>query len=397
MARALSPAPAHRSRVRQSDPALDGPASGRVVRGRSRPGRSRTHRPGPGCVDGAPGGVDDGARLRRGLRRSHVLELVGLGVCCAIFFAGLADPTRLLTLRTLDVLVLLSFTVSLFFFDRGEVFGAPARLSTARLSARAARPGSASAAARFDPALSWPVWLLAAVAVFLVGLRVGLNVEKPRSVIDVGYAGVIGGDRILDGEAPYGHMPVENRPSRAGRPIGRRDPRLDPGQRPLRVGEPARRHLRARGLPRLRPGRAALALERQVGLAPGRARDRDRVRPARRARPLPRRAPLRRGAARSRARLRLAGVPVLRLRDERELERRDHARLPRLGLLALHVLVLAWRRRGPLRLVEVRGAPARAALAHVPERLRLRPASASPPASCSRRSRCSRFSCSSRA
>jgi hypothetical protein len=55
----------------------------------------------------------------------------------------------------------------------------------------------------------WPVWLLAAAAIFLVGLRVGLNVEAPRSVIDVGYAGVIGADRILDGQAPYGHMPVE--------------------------------------------------------------------------------------------------------------------------------------------------------------------------------------------
>ena len=62
----------------------------------------------------------------------------------------------------------------------------------------------------FDPALSWPVWLLAAVAVFLGGLRIGLNVENPHGVIDVGFAGVIGGDRILDGEAPYGNMPVEN-------------------------------------------------------------------------------------------------------------------------------------------------------------------------------------------
>jgi hypothetical protein len=61
-----------------------------------------------------------------------------------------------------------------------------------------------------SPALSWPVWLLAAVAVFLGGLRVGLNLESPRGVIDVGYAGVIGADRILDGQAPYGHMPVED-------------------------------------------------------------------------------------------------------------------------------------------------------------------------------------------
>ena len=58
--------------------------------------------------------------------------------------------------------------------------------------------------------MSWPVWLLAAVAVFLGGLRIGLNLETPRGVIDVGFAGVIGGDRILDGQAPYGNMPVEH-------------------------------------------------------------------------------------------------------------------------------------------------------------------------------------------
>ncbi len=40
------------------------------------------------------------------------------------------------------------------------------------------------------------------------GFRIGLNVETPRGVIDVGYAGVIGASRIVDGQAPYGHMPI---------------------------------------------------------------------------------------------------------------------------------------------------------------------------------------------
>jgi hypothetical protein len=53
----------------------------------------------------------------------------------------------------------------------------------------------------------WPTWVLAAAAVFLLGFRVGLNLETPRGVIDVGLAGVVGADRILDGEAPYGNMP----------------------------------------------------------------------------------------------------------------------------------------------------------------------------------------------
>ena len=54
----------------------------------------------------------------------------------------------------------------------------------------------------------WPVWVLVAATVFLFGFRVGLNLEA-SNVIDVGYAGVIGAQRIVDqGEMPYGHMPV---------------------------------------------------------------------------------------------------------------------------------------------------------------------------------------------
>ena len=53
----------------------------------------------------------------------------------------------------------------------------------------------------------WPTWVFAAAAIFLLGFRVGLNVEAPRGVIDVGLAGVVGASRILDGEAPYGNMP----------------------------------------------------------------------------------------------------------------------------------------------------------------------------------------------
>src|SRR4029078_4690944 len=63
-----------------------------------------------------------------------------------------------------------------------------------------ARPGSTAAV--------WPVWALAVATLFLVGFRVGLKVDNGRSVVDVRYGGVIGGDRILDGEVPYGTMPV---------------------------------------------------------------------------------------------------------------------------------------------------------------------------------------------
>ena len=56
-------------------------------------------------------------------------------------------------------------------------------------------------------ALALPVLL--AATVFLLGFRFGLNVQA-SNVIDVGLAGVIGAQRIVeDGESPYGNMPTD--------------------------------------------------------------------------------------------------------------------------------------------------------------------------------------------
>jgi hypothetical protein len=108
------------------------------------------------------------------------------------------------------MLALLSFGLSLWFFNRGEIFrSAPlAAPPLAYLLVRTSWIGFRGRAV--NPALAWPVWVLAAAAVFLGGFRIGLNLEAQRGVIDVGYAGVIGADRILGGQAPYGHMPVED-------------------------------------------------------------------------------------------------------------------------------------------------------------------------------------------
>jgi hypothetical protein len=129
---------------------------------------------------------------------------------CLVFFVGLADLRRPLSLRNLDLLVLLSFSVSLVFYNRGEVF-ASVSLAYPPLVYLVVRSAWAGFRRR-GPALRpvWPVWLLAGAAVFLVGFRIGLNLESPHGVIDVGYAGVIGANRILNGEAPYGHMPVRD-------------------------------------------------------------------------------------------------------------------------------------------------------------------------------------------
>jgi hypothetical protein len=126
---------------------------------------------------------------------------------CLVFLLGLADLRRPLSVRNLDLLVLLSFSISLAFFNEGEVFASAPLVYPVLvyLLARSVWVGVRKGAAPLRPV--WPAWALAAAAVFLLGFRVGLNIESPRGVIDVGLAGVAGASRILDGEAPYGNMP----------------------------------------------------------------------------------------------------------------------------------------------------------------------------------------------
>ncbi|MBI4172896.1 MAG: hypothetical protein HY511_09035 [Actinobacteria bacterium] len=136
------------------------------------------------------------------------------GAFCLVFALGLGELRRPLSLRNLDLLVLLSFSVSLWFFNEGEIlWSVPlAYPPLAYVLGRMAWIGWRGRARPARPV--WPVWVLAAAAVFLGGFRIGLNLEAPRSVIDVGYAGVIGAQRIVNGQAPYGHMPVqESRPA----------------------------------------------------------------------------------------------------------------------------------------------------------------------------------------
>ena len=126
---------------------------------------------------------------------------------CLIFLVGLADLRRPLSVRNLDLLVLLAFSISLAFFNRGEIFRSVPLVYPVLgyLLVRGLWVGSGR---RAGPLRSvWPTWVLAAAAVFLLGFRIGLNVETPRGVIDVGLAGVAGANRVLDGEAPYGNMP----------------------------------------------------------------------------------------------------------------------------------------------------------------------------------------------
>ena len=136
------------------------------------------------------------------------------GTLSVVFLLGLGELRRPFSVRNLDLLLLLSFSVSLWFFNKGEIFWS-VPLAYPPLVYVLGRMAWIGWRGRTRPARPvWPVWALAAAAVFLGGFRIGLNLEAPRSVIDVGYAGVIGAHRIVNGQAPYGHMPVqESRPA----------------------------------------------------------------------------------------------------------------------------------------------------------------------------------------
>lgn len=133
---------------------------------------------------------------------------VWLGFCAA-FLIGLGDLRRPFSLRNLDLLALLSFSVSLWFFNRGHIFASSSLVypGLAYLLARTIWIGLRDRPPRTSRPL-WPIWVLAAATVFLGGFKIGLNV-RDSNVIDVGYAGPIGAERIVHGQSPYGNFPVE--------------------------------------------------------------------------------------------------------------------------------------------------------------------------------------------
>ncbi|HKI91173.1 MAG TPA: hypothetical protein VJ986_02635, partial [Gaiellaceae bacterium] len=130
------------------------------------------------------------------------------GALCLVFLLGLADLRRPLSLRNLDLLFVLSPTASLWFFNHGDVFTAVPLFYPllAWVVVRGVWIGATGRTGAGRP--FWPTWLLVAAVVFLAGFRIGINVEA-SNVIDVGYSGVIGAERIVNGQAPWGNFPVE--------------------------------------------------------------------------------------------------------------------------------------------------------------------------------------------
>ena len=127
---------------------------------------------------------------------------------CALFLLGLFDWRRWRRVANLDLLILLGFGVSHFFFNRAEIgVSVPLQYPVLLyLLGRALWIGFRGRGGGLRPV--WPVaWLLVA-ALFLMGIRVGLNLAD-SGAIDVGYASVVGADRITHGEPIYDNFPED--------------------------------------------------------------------------------------------------------------------------------------------------------------------------------------------
>ncbi len=155
---------------------------------------------------------------------------------CLLFLAPFVEVRRPFRMLHLDLLILLSFTVSHYFFNRGEIFTSvpltypPLVYLFLRLGYMAVRrphrrgraqPEAGVSQAETEAALivtrpprprlhlnfsSRTIFI--ALMVLLV-LRIALNIAD-SNVVDVGYSGVIGAHRIIEGNTPYGTMPSDD-------------------------------------------------------------------------------------------------------------------------------------------------------------------------------------------
>ncbi len=128
------------------------------------------------------------------------------GPMALIFALAFLRNDKLLSLRNLDVAVMLSFLVSHGFFRQGAIEEAvllwypPLIYLLIRTLLLGFGVGE-----RVEKTSNFPTWLLFALAALAGSFVLVLNTDA--RVIDVGYAGVAGGQLIMDGVLPYGNMP----------------------------------------------------------------------------------------------------------------------------------------------------------------------------------------------
>ncbi len=123
---------------------------------------------------------------------------------CILFVAPFFDPRRPFRLLHLDLLVLLSFSISQFFFNKGEIVASVPLVYPVlgylfvRMLVAGFRPRQRKGA--LVPVV--PIRWLTIAVVFLAVFRIGFNIVDSQ-VIDIGFANVVGADRIADGHGVY--------------------------------------------------------------------------------------------------------------------------------------------------------------------------------------------------
>jgi hypothetical protein len=155
----------------------------------------------------------------------HVNALYVWLPLCLLFLLPFIDPRRPFSLLHLDLLVLLSWSVSLAFFNHAHIYASvplaypPLLYLLGRMLWLLRRPRSGRRRPQRPLRLLVPTPWLAFGVVFLLGFRIGLNVTD-ANVIDVGYAGVIGAEKIVHDKTLYGHWPQDNEHGDTYGPVG---------------------------------------------------------------------------------------------------------------------------------------------------------------------------------
>jgi hypothetical protein len=130
------------------------------------------------------------------------------GPLALAFALAFVRTDKLFSVRNLDLVALLSFLISHTFFREGIVFEAVVLWypPLIYLFFRTLLMGF-GIGERVEKTTNLPSWLLMTLAGLAGGLVLALNLNS--RVIDVGYAGVVGAQLLLDGTIPYGNMPSD--------------------------------------------------------------------------------------------------------------------------------------------------------------------------------------------
>ena len=133
---------------------------------------------------------------------------------CLLFLAPFFDFRRPFRMLHLDLLAVLAFGISHIWFNKGDI-GVSVPLAYPVLAYLFARMLWLATRGRGSPGPlvpHVPVVLLTVALVFLLTFRVALNVAD-SGVTDVGFAGVIGAERIVSGDDLYGGRFPESNPA----------------------------------------------------------------------------------------------------------------------------------------------------------------------------------------